>query len=117
MQTESNRALSSVRHDSGICRVSRLESAGEAREFLVWPGAGENSGGYENHERLSGNGDSVFGELRRRQREMLKLSDDRRPTSRRGTGAELLHPGVTGLKLAMIGGVADDRGGYIVRRG
>jgi hypothetical protein len=53
----------------------------------------------ENHRRLSA-WDSPLGDLRRRQRQMLKLSEDR-PVIASGHQTELFHPGVW-AKLAMI---------------
>jgi hypothetical protein len=72
----------------------------EDSHFLLWPEPVQVlADTQQNHERLA-NWASPIGELRRGQREMLKLADDR-PAIATGHQTELFHPGVW-AKLAMI---------------
>jgi hypothetical protein len=72
----------------------------EDSQFLIWPEPLRIlADTQENHERLT-KWDSPMAELRRRQREMLKLSQDR-PAIATGHQTELFHTGVW-AKLAMI---------------
>jgi hypothetical protein len=72
----------------------------EDSHLLIWPDPGRIvSDTVENHRRLNA-WDSPLGQFRRRQREMLKLCDDR-PAIATGHQTELFHPGVW-AKLAMI---------------
>jgi hypothetical protein len=76
----------------------------EDSAMVIWPEPGRIlSDTLENHQRLSA-WDSPLGELRRRQREMLRLSEDR-PVIASGHQTELFHPGVW-AKLAMLDAVA-----------
>ena len=76
----------------------------EDSAMVIWPEPGRIlSQTVENHQRLSA-WDSPLGELRRRQREMLRLSEER-PVIASGHQTELFHPGVW-AKLAMLDAAA-----------
>jgi len=76
----------------------------EDSEILLWPGPDQIiQETRENHRRLT-EWNSPLAELRRKQRQCLKLSEDR-PAIATGHQTELFHPGVW-AKLAMIDAVA-----------
>lgn len=76
----------------------------EDSALVVWPEPSRIlSETLENHRKLS-SWDSPLGDLRRRQREMLRLTEDR-PVIATGHQTELFHPGVW-AKLAMLDAVA-----------
>jgi hypothetical protein len=76
----------------------------EDSEILLWPGPDQIIvDTRENHRRLS-QWNSPLAELRRKQRQCLKLAEDR-PAIATGHQTELFHPGVW-AKLAMIDAVA-----------